>query len=88
MRFVGLIVFGYFGLSLIYFVVSAYSRSVRREKLEKQWDEDHQGGDPDARNTYIEEGMAQYEHGFRKKLIVLVYVIPVVVIVTTLILTN
>ena len=34
-----LALFGFIGLSVIYFLVSVYSRSVRREKLERRWDE-------------------------------------------------
>ena len=89
MGFLKLIIFGVIGLSAIYWLVSVYSRSVRREKLEKQWDTDPL---PDAsredRDAYIEQGMVEYEQGFRKKLILLVYVVPIVFIVTIFILTN
>ncbi len=33
-----LMVLGFVVLTVVYLVVSIYSRSVRREKLEKQWD--------------------------------------------------
>jgi hypothetical protein len=82
-------VFGFLGLSVIYLTISFYSRSVRREKLENAWDENPpKGGDTDARDTYIETGMAEYETGFRKKLIWLVYVIPTISILVILYLTN
>lgn len=89
MGFIRLIVLGFIGLSILYFLISVYSRSIRREKLEKEWDENPPDGDDlAARDTYIEEGMAEYEHGFRKKLIVLVYVIPPLFVATILYLTN
>ena len=76
-------------LTVIYFCISLYSRSVRREKLEDAWAEDHpDGGDPAARRAYIEKGMAEYESGLRKKLILLVYVIPVIAVCVILYITN
>ncbi|MEZ5779037.1 MAG: hypothetical protein R3E44_11815 [Paracoccaceae bacterium] len=84
-----LAVFGFIGLSVVYFVVSIYSRSVRREKLEKRWDAEHgETADEAARTAYIETGMREYEHGLRKKLIWLVYVIPMVIIAATVYLVN
>jgi hypothetical protein len=84
-----LAVFGFIGLSVIYVLVSIYSRSVRREKLEKRWDENPPEGQGIAeRSAYIEAGMRAYESGLRKKLIWLVYVIPMIVIAVTVYLVN
>lgn len=84
-----LLVFGLIGLTVVYFLVSIYSRSVRREKLEDRWDADHpEGGDPVARDAYIEAGMREYETGLRKKLIWLVYIIPMCALVVTIYLVN
>jgi hypothetical protein len=84
-----LLVFGLIGLTVVYFMVSIYSRSVRREKLEDRWQEDHpDGGDPAARDAYIEAGMREYETGLRKKLIWLVYIIPMCALVVTIYLVN
>lgn len=80
-----LAVFGFLFLAVIYFLVSIYSRSLRREKLENEWDEEVKEGDRDA---YISAGMADYEGSLRKKLILLVFVIPVVVVVGLLYVTN
>lgn len=89
MGFIRLILLGFVGLSVLYFLISIYSRSIRREKLEKSWDADPTTGDDmAARDTYINEGMAEYENGFRKKLIILVYVIPPLFVATILYLTN
>jgi len=89
MGLVRLIIFGLIAMTAAYFLISVYSRSVRREKLEKQWAEDHpDGGDPGARDAYISKGMAEYHAGIRPKLIFLVYVIPVVLVAAIHILTT
>lgn len=67
-------------LSVVYVLVSIYSRSVRREKLEKAFDAGGVVGDRDA---YIAEGMEAYRHGLRRKLIWLVYVVPLVAMTVT-----
>lgn len=69
---------GAIGLTLVYWIVSAYSRSVRREKLERAFDAGGIGG---LREEFIAAGLRDYEHSLRRRLIVLVYVIPVVLIV-------
>jgi len=52
--FLRLAVFGFIGLSVVYVLMSIYSRSVRREELEKSWAADHpDGGDPDGRDAFI-----------------------------------
>lgn len=81
MGFIKLVVFGFIGLSVIYLSISLYSRSVRKERLEKQFDEDHSdGGEAGARDAFITEGMQAYNNSIRPKLIGLVYVVPTVVI--------
>ncbi len=72
-----LAVFGFLFLAVVYLLVSVYSRSIRREKLEEKWDNEIKTGDRDA---YIAEGMQDYETGFRKKLIVLVIIVPILVV--------
>jgi len=84
-----LLVFGFIGLSVVYFAVSVYSRSVRREKLEDQWAEDNPGDrDSVERENFIESGMAEYNAGIRPKLILLVYVIPLLAGLLLLYLIN
>ncbi|QQA42196.1 hypothetical protein [Pelagovum pacificum] len=79
MQFVRLIVFGFIIMTIVYLCVSIYSRSVRREKLEDRWDADPQG-DAAARDAYIEAGMAEYHGSLRKRLILLVYVVPTIAV--------
>lgn len=79
-----LAVFGFIGLSVVYLIALIYSRSVHRENLEKRWDADlPEGAGPEAREAFIEAGMAEYEHSLRARLLWLVYIIPMVVIVAT-----
>ncbi|MDT8857286.1 hypothetical protein RNZ50_20050 [Paracoccaceae bacterium Fryx2] len=80
-----LVVFGFLGLTVVYLLISVYSRSVRREKLENEFDDGGVEGDRDA---YIAAGMRDYERGLRKQLIWLVYVIPTVVVCVTIYLVN
>ena len=77
--------FGFIGLTVIYVLVATYSRSVRREKLEKKFDA---GGIEGDRDTYIAEGMQAYDHGLKRRLLWLVYIIPTVVVVVTVYLVN
>ncbi len=56
MGFLRLIIFGFIGLSIIYLLVSLYSRSVRLEKLEEQWAEEHPNGNESDREVWLREG--------------------------------
>jgi Ca2+/Na+ antiporter len=88
-----LVVFGFLLLSVLYVLVSIYSRSVRREKLEKAFDSGEATKDlPDDvkpdRASYIEGGMVAYQKGLRRQLIWLVYIIPMAVVAVTVYLVN
>ncbi|MBI1170251.1 hypothetical protein GC209_02525 [bacterium] len=72
-----LLALGSVGLTVIYWIVSAYARSVRREELENEFDA---GGIAGLREDHVAAGMAAYGHSLRRRLIFLVYVIPVVLI--------
>ncbi|GLS87465.1 hypothetical protein GCM10010873_24390 [Cypionkella aquatica] len=78
-------VLGFIVLSVIYVLISIYSRSVRREKLEKKFDA---GGIEGDRETYIKDGMTAYEKGLRRRLLWLIYIIPAVVVSATVYLIN
>lgn len=86
MQFVRLVVFGFVILTVLYVCITYYSRSVRREKLENRWEDSPVEGM--TRDDYIAKGMAKYESGLRKKLIVLVYIIPPIIIVTIIYFIN
>ncbi|MGZ9811008.1 hypothetical protein ACXN5S_11140 [Pseudoroseicyclus sp. H15] len=75
-------------LTVIFLSVSAYSRSVRREKLENRWAEENPGADLDDRDAYVEAGMEKYFAGFRRRLILLIYIVPMLAVAVILWLTN
>lgn len=77
-------------LTVVYVMVSIYSRSVRREKLEDAWDTDpsRESAAKDERDAYIEAGMQAYRSGLRRKLILLVYIIPMAVVLATVYAVN
>lgn len=85
-----LAVIGLVVLTVIYVVVSLYSRSVRREKLEGWADERIAEGrlEESERDAFIEEGMRDYEHSLRKKLILGVYVVPIIAVIILVYVTN
>lgn len=75
--FFKLALFGYIALAVIYWLLSIYSRSVERERLEKHYDA---GGVSGPRDDYIAQGLASYERSLKRRLIWLVFVIPTVVV--------
>lgn len=89
MGLIRLVVFGFLGLSVVYFAISVYSKSVRREKLEDRWNEDHPDSKDEAeREAFVDRGMHEYNTGIRPKLILLVFVIPPIVVAVIHILTT
>ena len=88
MGFIRLVIFGFVGLSVIYVLLSIYSRSIRREKLENEWAEEHGGGEGPARDAFVDKGMAEYNASLRPKLLLLVYVVPAVLVAAIHILTT
>lgn len=81
---------GFVVLTVIYVVVLVYSRSVRREKLEKGWDSDpaNEGRSDADRAAYLTTGMTAYHVSLRRRLIVLVYVVPLALIAATAYFVN
>lgn len=73
------------GLTVVYFIAGVYSRSVRREKLEKRWVSQGLAGDRDA---WIEEGMRAYEKGLKKRLLWLIYILPMLAFCATIYFIN
>ncbi|WP_103332740.1 hypothetical protein [Pseudotabrizicola formosa] len=87
--FLRLLVFWSAFAAIAYWSLLIYSRSVRREALEKQWDADPPEGATDAmRRAFIEEGMSAYEGSLRRKLLWGVVVLPFLAIGTLLYLVN
>jgi len=89
MGFIRLVIFGFIGLTVVYFSVSIYARSVRKERLENEFDADHSvGAAPGARDAFVSEGLQAYDASVRPRLIGLVYVVPTVVIGTIIYMIN
>ena len=89
MSFVRLLILWAVICTAVYFAVSIFMRSVRREALEKRWIEDNPGGDLMTRDVYVEQGIEQYEAGPWPTLLKIgIYVVPLVFIVTVHIFTT
>jgi hypothetical protein len=75
--------------TVIFVCLQLYSRSRCRSRLEEEWAET--AGpvtDADAREAFIQRGMADYDGSLRKKLIWGVYIIPFVLIALLVYVTN
>jgi hypothetical protein len=70
----------YVALTVTYFLASIYSRSVRRELLEKTWDTDpaRESLSVGERADFIEAGMSEYDKGLKKRLLWLIYILPTI----------
>ncbi len=78
-----LAVIGFVVLSIVYVSLSLYSRAVRRGKLEDDWD-----ASKGPRDLFIQDGMREYDGSLRKKLILGVYIVPTLLVVLIIYLTN
>jgi hypothetical protein len=80
----------YVALTIIYFVTGIYSRSIRREKLEKEWDTDpaREGALLAERSAFIESGMQAYEKGLKRQLLWLIYILPTIGFAATIYFVN
>ncbi|MDW4498986.1 hypothetical protein R5H30_13405 [Sulfitobacter sp. D35] len=83
--FARLLIIGFVVLTIVYISLSLYSRAVRRSKLEAEWEENR---GPGTREDFVDRGLAAYEGSLRRKLILGVYIIPVIVVATIIYLTN
>lgn len=83
--FFKLALFGYLALTVFYWLLSVYYRSVERERLEKDYDDGGVEGDRDA---FIRAGLAAHDHSLKRKLVLLVYIIPTVVVTALVWIVN
>lgn len=73
----------------LYWILLIYARSLRRERLEKQWDAiPRDTADPAGRSAFIDKGMEEYEGSLRRKLLWGVIVLPFIAIALLLYLVN
>ncbi|GHD98801.1 hypothetical protein U879_18505 [Defluviimonas sp. 20V17] len=80
MGFARALLLGFGILTVFYVLISLYARSLVRERLEKQLQAEHPGLGGAERNAYIEAGMATYRRSLRRKLILGVYVVPLLAV--------
>lgn len=73
-------------LTVIYVSVSLWSRQVRKRKLTREWREGETDGDD--MQAFIRKGLEEYDDSFRRKLILLVYIVPVAVIAYIIYVVN
>lgn len=78
-------IIGFVVLTGLYLLLSVYVRSLTRERLEDAWEKEGSIGDRDA---YVETGMAEYAASFRPKLLLLVYILPLIVFGAIFYVTN
>ena len=83
--FAKLAFFGFIALSVVYIVVQLWSRRRHRAKLHHQWEEEGRQGD---RAEFVRAGLREYDRSMRPKLVLLVYVLPIVVIGAIIVVTN
>lgn len=86
MGVIRLFIFAFIVLTVIYVSISLYSRALRREKLERQWDEE--AGQQGDREAFVREGLELYDKSLRRRLILAVYIIPVAIVGTIIYLVN
>ena len=72
-------------LTVIHVSLASYCRAVRREKLARRWEAD---GRPGERDAYVAEGMRDYEHSLRRRLVLGVYVVPLTAMILIIYVTN
>ncbi|MBB3992426.1 hypothetical protein GGR95_000045 [Sulfitobacter undariae] len=80
-----LMVVGFIVLTVIYVCLSLYSRAVRKGKLRAEWLE---GPQDQTLDEFLDEGLEDYDSSLRRKLILSVYVIPVILVSVIIYLTN
>ncbi len=88
LAFLKLAGFGFLLLTVVYICLSLYSRALRRDKLEAQWEADGFEGDEATRRAFIEDGLAEYDRSLRRKLILGVYIVPTLLVIAVIYFTN
>lgn len=80
-----LLFIGFIVLTVIYVCLSLYSRAVRKGKLRAEWDENPTDQE---REDFVDQGLEDYDGSLRRKLILGVYVVPVILVSIIIYLTN
>lgn len=80
-----LAVFGSIAIGVIYLIVSFYSRSVRKEKLEKKWVET---GSIGSEEDFVKAGLKAYDGSLRRKALMLILIVPIILVGVMIYVTN
>ncbi|WP_417246534.1 hypothetical protein [Celeribacter sp.] len=83
--FLRFLVIGLVLMTVLYGLLTVYVRSLTRERLEEEWEKEGSIGERDA---YVEEGIIDYERSFRPKLLLLVYILPLIAFCAIFYVTN
>ncbi len=87
--FLRLAVIGFLVLTALYWLLWVYARSLRRESLEKRWDAAAaEGAAPGQRDAYIRDGMREHGRSLRRRLVLLVYGVPLALVAALIWLNN
>jgi Ca2+/Na+ antiporter len=82
---VRLVVILFVVLTAVYVVLSFLARRAERARLELLFDEEGREGD---RRAFVREGLSAYDRSLRRRLILAVYLVPLVVIGTIVYVVN
>lgn len=83
-----LAVFGLIALTILFWLVRIYARSLRREALEEDWDGSDALQADQTLDSFVEEGLRDYEKSLLRKLIWLVYILPIALVALIVYLMN
>lgn len=76
---------GFVGLTVLYVLLTIYVRSLTRERLEKDWEDE---GSIGVRDDYVQKGLDDYAHSIRPKLLLGVYILPLITFCVIFYMTN
>ncbi len=71
--------------TIVYVVASIHSRNLRRRRLEARWEAEGRTGE---REAFVDEGLREYDHSVRAKLLLGIYVVPIVGVVLAVYFSN
>lgn len=68
--------------AMFYLLLRIYIRSLRRERLERIWDQRHpdRAGNNGARDAFVRKAMVGFEKSLKSRLLWLVFIIPTLAI--------
>ena len=76
---------GMVALSVVYISLWLYARAAQREKLQKLYET---GDHTQTRADFVQDGLAAYEKSWRKKALLLVFIVPIGTVVTLVYVQN